>query len=461
MNVLTVNLCAATSSKFEALRALLVSKKIDVALLQEVAAPRLCVPGYKEFTNIGEARRGTVILAREDLELTPLLALPSGRGSAAKVGNHMFICVYAPAGSKRRQERAAFFAEDVAQLLAVAGPHAILGGDFNCVVRDGDTTGATMKCPELQKLVCEIRLEDVWPRDPARPGHTFATATMSARLDRVYAPRQLAVQAAEVVPVAFSDHHGLAVAFDGEVPPRPPRPPAASWRFDARILKDPSYLASFKEEWARCVARRPVDGDVVQWWLREAKPAIRRHAAKFTRDFRREYRRRRAQAARMCSVNRLQRRFRQCDSRAFVRSAATARSLREHCGAPQVGVRGGHVAAPRQRRAHGGLQGGQVGAAGLPGQHVALRRRHGPPAVRPGRPSAGPHAGEMHAARVGIRGRRIRRAPRARRGRRRRGGTPGLRGQGGAPRQPRQVRRPGRGRLAQGHRHPVPLRGQA
>lgn len=51
---------------------------------------------------------------------------------------------------------------------------------------------------------------------------------------------------------------------------------------------DPNYLPSFKDEWARCVAGRPVGADVVQWWLPHAKPTVRRHAAKFTREWRRQ-----------------------------------------------------------------------------------------------------------------------------------------------------------------------------
>lgn len=290
MNLLTVNLCAATApAKLEALRALLEEKDVAVALLQEVAVPQLAVPGYKAMTNIGEARRGTAILAREDLDLTPLLALPSGRGCAAKVGNTPVVCVYAPAGSRQRVERARFFAEDAATLLAAAGPRAVFGGDFNCVLQRVDTTGTTMLCPELSALVKGAGLEDVWPRASPQPGHTFATARMSARLDRLYAPPELAVHAAEVVAAAFSDHCAVLVSVDAVVQPRPERPPSA-WRFDRRILKDPDYISSFKTEWARCAAARDNGEDVVQWWLRRAKPAIRRHAAHFTRNFRRECR---------------------------------------------------------------------------------------------------------------------------------------------------------------------------
>ncbi|KAJ1519157.1 hypothetical protein ONE63_011231 [Megalurothrips usitatus] len=165
----------------DALRHLLTEHKVDVALLQEVALPRLDVPGYVEFTATGEGRRGTAILARADLGLTPLLALPSGRACAARIGNTTYISVYAPAGSRYRLQRAAFFAQDLAPMLAVAGPRWVLGGDFNCVLRECDSTGATLKSPELAKLVSSLALVDVWPRVSTGPGHTFATAVITAR----------------------------------------------------------------------------------------------------------------------------------------------------------------------------------------------------------------------------------------------------------------------------------------
>lgn len=292
MICLTVNLCAATSAaKLEALRLLLEEKDVAVALLQEVALPRLDVPGYAELTTTGEGRRGTAILVREDLSMTPLLALPSGRGCAVKVGNLSYVCVYAPAGSRQRKQRAAFFSEDVAQLLAAAGPHCVLGGDFNCVLRDCDTTGTTMKSPELARLVGALGLIDVWPRASPQPGHTFATGAMSARLDRFYASPCVTVHDAEVVGVAFSDHCAVRVGLGDGAGARARRAGRrAAWRFDTRILKDPAFLPGFRTEWERCVAARPVQADVVQWWLQHAKPFIRRHAARFTREWRKDCR---------------------------------------------------------------------------------------------------------------------------------------------------------------------------
>lgn len=151
-NVMTINVCAATSrAKWEAVRTLLVEKEVSIAMLQEVAIPSIDMPGFKAMVNAGEARRGTAILVREELQLMPIMALPSGRGCAAKVGNLSIVCVYAPAGTRKRQERADFFAVDVAQLLAAAGTRVLLGGDFNAIIEDRDSTGTTLKLRGIEK----------------------------------------------------------------------------------------------------------------------------------------------------------------------------------------------------------------------------------------------------------------------------------------------------------------------
>jgi len=52
----------------------------DIVLLQEVVALE-CVdtPGYNSYTNISSEMRGTSILARQDLHITNIDKVPSGR----------------------------------------------------------------------------------------------------------------------------------------------------------------------------------------------------------------------------------------------------------------------------------------------------------------------------------------------------------------------------------------------
>jgi hypothetical protein len=54
---------------------------VDILFLQEVSTDE--VSRYASHHNIGDARRGTATLAKEGLELTRVIHLPSGCGLAA------------------------------------------------------------------------------------------------------------------------------------------------------------------------------------------------------------------------------------------------------------------------------------------------------------------------------------------------------------------------------------------
>ncbi|KAK3909280.1 Transposon TX1 uncharacterized 149 kDa protein [Frankliniella fusca] len=268
------------------------AKKSDIVLLQEVAVASFGLRGFAEHVNVGPRGRGTAILVKDHLQSSLLLALPCGRGIAVKVGNTTYISVYAPAGSRGREERAEYFSRDIAPLLAVAGDDLVLAGDFNCVLRGQDTTGTTWRSPELAALVKDLLLVDAWTAVRHDPGHTFFTNTMSARLDRAYVTPRLARQlrGAEVRAVAFSDHAALTISLAQDAGPAPPRRPPRPWSFDARALKDPDFLPDLAEEWQRVVAGRRQDEGVTEWWLRTAKPAVRRVASRVTRQLRGETR---------------------------------------------------------------------------------------------------------------------------------------------------------------------------
>jgi len=59
-------------------------QEIDIILLQEVThADFEMIRGYTAHLNIGTNKRGTAILTREQISLTNITRLPSGRGMAA------------------------------------------------------------------------------------------------------------------------------------------------------------------------------------------------------------------------------------------------------------------------------------------------------------------------------------------------------------------------------------------
>ena len=164
-NILTLNISAiSSSSNLQELSRLLNTEGVDIALLQEVSVPAFNFYGYSEYVNVGPNRRGTALLWRSSLPLTDLATVPSGRAVAATFGDVRVVNVYAPTGNARR-ERNEFFAQDVTPLFA--GPRSahvghVVGGDFNCVQEDRDTTGVAHKSAALEQLIKGLGLSDAW-----------------------------------------------------------------------------------------------------------------------------------------------------------------------------------------------------------------------------------------------------------------------------------------------------------
>jgi exonuclease III len=70
---------------------------IDFALLQEVTRADLTTPRrYTAHTNTGTDRKGTAILAKEELVLSDIKRIPLGRGIAATYNGIRIINLYAP-----------------------------------------------------------------------------------------------------------------------------------------------------------------------------------------------------------------------------------------------------------------------------------------------------------------------------------------------------------------------------
>ena len=239
LKIATVNLCAATAApKLQALFDFIQTAKADIVFLQEVAIPVFNLRNFQEVVNIGEGRRGTAILVRDGLPMTSPLLLPSGRATSVRVGNLCCVNLYAPSGSQRRAERAAFYSRDVTPMFAAAGQQLLVGGDLNCILRNEDSTGTTPKCPELGELVTGLQLQDVWPAARSDNGHTFFVGGMSARLDRFYVSPATArdLLHAETTAVSFSDHLAVTCTLrsDLEDPPRSPsKEPRTTWTLDA------------------------------------------------------------------------------------------------------------------------------------------------------------------------------------------------------------------------------------
>jgi len=117
-------------------------QEIDILLLQEVTHTDFAmIRGYTAHTNVGTNKRGTAIVTREQISLSNIIKLPSGRGMAASYQGTWLVNVYAPSGTAIRQEREDFYNIELAYLLRTLSTNMIVGGDFNCVLSQTDCTG--------------------------------------------------------------------------------------------------------------------------------------------------------------------------------------------------------------------------------------------------------------------------------------------------------------------------------
>jgi exonuclease III len=101
---------------------------IDFLVLQEVTQPKFDnLRGYTAQTNIGTNRRGTAILARENLPLTRTVSLRSGRGIAASFQGVRLVNIYAPSEAEKRHEREHFFNLELPYLIIDTPTTMIMG----------------------------------------------------------------------------------------------------------------------------------------------------------------------------------------------------------------------------------------------------------------------------------------------------------------------------------------------
>jgi len=103
-------------------------KEIDIILLQEVTHTDFeMIRGYTAHLNIGINKRGTAILTREQISITNITRLPSGRGMAASYQGIWLVNLYAPSGTANRQEREDFYNVELVYLLRSLPPTMIAG----------------------------------------------------------------------------------------------------------------------------------------------------------------------------------------------------------------------------------------------------------------------------------------------------------------------------------------------
>ena len=193
VKIATLNINGITSkTRIGMLEDFLRRQDIDFALLQEVTRADLTtLRRYTAHINTGTEGRGTAILAKEELVLSDIRRIPSGRGIAATYNGIRIINLYAPSGAEKRNARESFYNTEIIPLLPSNDSEMIVAGDFNCVLSPADTTGRENYSRALDTLTKGLGLQDAWETPQTRPTYTHYRTAGASRLDRIYVTENL------------------------------------------------------------------------------------------------------------------------------------------------------------------------------------------------------------------------------------------------------------------------------
>jgi hypothetical protein len=151
---------------------------------------------------------------------TNLSRIPSGRAVSMSVGEIHVVNIYAPSGTSKRLERETFFNNDLPYPLDMASEDILLGGDFNCVLDAGDTTGHGSYSCSLNTLIHGYSLLDAWQAQPGNTAYTHYTAHGATTMDCFYL-REGQLQrktGVATVTVAVTDHPAVILRLSMVAP---------------------------------------------------------------------------------------------------------------------------------------------------------------------------------------------------------------------------------------------------
>lgn len=260
-------------TKINALRTFVRTTDIDILFLQEVENEQLTLPGFNVIANVDNTRRGTAIALRDHIRFSHVEKSLDGRLIAVRVHDTTLCCVYAPSGTALRAQRERFFNTTIAYYLRHHTEHTVLAGDFNCVLRQCDSTGHNMS-PSLQATVQQLQLHDVWLKLRHRDaGHTYISANSSSRLDRIYVSGGLNEQlrAVHTHACSFSDH--MAVSLRVCLPHLGQPQGRGYWSLRPHLLTADN-IAELQTRWQFWTRQRRNYRSWMGWWLEYGKPKL-------------------------------------------------------------------------------------------------------------------------------------------------------------------------------------------
>ena len=187
---------------------------------------------------------------------------------------YQILNVYAHSGSGNNAERENLFNNELMYYLRHNLQRTIIGGDFNCVLSERDTSSQeTQISKALLNLIRTLNFKDLWHVKHRDMKYTYVRNNYGSRLDRLYA-KDMAnfIKSTEVYNVSFSDH--LCVRSEIDLPDIPKAGPYY-WKLNTSLLELPDIENRFKEEWVKLTSTINRYPNINKWWDNYAKPQIK------------------------------------------------------------------------------------------------------------------------------------------------------------------------------------------
>ena len=183
------------------------------------------------------------------------------------------INIYAPSGSKN-SDRDTFFNDDLTFYLRNSLDYSIVGGDFNCITSQRDSTSnSTHICKTLYNNFKGLNLKDIWNVKNKPIEFTYVRNNYGSRLDRFYL-KDFAnyVRDVHVRHIAFSDHSSINIELQL---PNIPKVGNYYWKLNVSLLNNERIKQLFSIEWNRLKFVINRYSNINEWWERCAKKAIK------------------------------------------------------------------------------------------------------------------------------------------------------------------------------------------
>ena len=275
IGTLNIN-CLQTDSKKAMLKDFINNRDYAILCLQEVALDNFeFLSNYQYICNIGNNKRGTAILVKDNYNLTDVIKLPCGRGISCKINNISIVNVYAPSGSHAKNEREEFFKLKLPILLLNHTEHVVITGDFNSVLHSKDSIGKSNYSEMLKIIVNKMNLEDAWELLANETQFTFIRSGTGSRLDRFYISQSMKymIKKIEIQVAAFTDHSAVNMHIHGFV--NGLRTGFGYWKLNTLLLEDSEIKEEFKLKWENLKKKKTRFKDLSYWWEECAKPQIK------------------------------------------------------------------------------------------------------------------------------------------------------------------------------------------